>query len=275
VKIAQFYENNRIRLGLVRSGIITPLDFEGDMVAFIGSDRVCKPQGSQALAVDRVKLAPPVTRPAKIIGIGLNYKDHAAEQNTPLPDEPRIFAMFPSTLIGPGDPITWNTAVTSQVDYEAELAVIIGKTIKNCPESEALGAVFGYTCANDVSARDIQFRNDQLVRGKALDTFCPLGPWIVTVDEIPDPGALHIRCWLNGILMQDGHTSQLIFGVPALIAFLSRSFTLVPGDVILTGTPKGVGAFRNPPVFLKDGDTVTVEIEGLDRLVNPCRCHSL
>jgi 2-keto-4-pentenoate hydratase/2-oxohepta-3-ene-1,7-dioic acid hydratase in catechol pathway len=275
VKIAQFYENNRIRLGLVRSGNITPLDFEGDMVAFIGSGRVGNPQSSGTLALDQVKLAPPVTRPAKIIGIGLNYKDHIAEQTAPTPDEPRIFAKFPNTLIGPNDSITWSTAVTNQVDYEAELAVIIGKTIKNCPESEALGAVFGYTCANDVSARDIQLHKAQLVRGKALDTFCPLGPWIVTIDEIPDPGALHIRCWLNGNLMQDGHTSQLIFSVPALIAFLSRSFTLVPGDVILTGTPKGVGAFRNPPVFLKDGDTVTVEIEGLDRLTNTCRCYSL
>lgn len=271
MKIAQFYENNRIRLGLVRSGGIIPLDFDGDMVVFIDSARICNPQSSGTLAVDQVKLAPPVTRPAKIIGIGLNYKDHAAEQNTPMPDEPRIFAKFPNTLIGPNDPITWDTAVTNQVDYEAELAVIIGKTIKNCPESEALGAVFGYTCANDVSARDIQFSNAQLVRGKSLDTFCPLGPWIVTGDEIPDPDALKIRCWLNGNLMQDGHTSQLIFSVPRLISFLSRSFTLAPGDVILTGTPKGVGAFRNPPVYLKDGDEVTVEIEGLDRLVNTCR----
>jgi 2-keto-4-pentenoate hydratase/2-oxohepta-3-ene-1,7-dioic acid hydratase in catechol pathway len=275
MKIAQFYENNRIRLGLVESVTITPLDFEGDMVAFIGGKKVCKPQSIQPLAIDGVKMAPPVTRPDKIIGIGLNYKDHAAEQNAPLPEEPKIFAMFPSTLIGPGDPITWDIALTNQVDYEAELAVIIGKKIKNCPESEALGAVFGYTCANDVSARDIQFRNAQLVWGKALDTFCPLGPWIVTADEIPDPGSLHIRSWLNGNLMQDGHTSRLIFDVPALIAFLSRSFTLVPGDVILTGTPKGVGAFRNPPVFMKDGDTVTVEIEGVGRLVNPCRCSPL
>jgi len=272
MKIAQFHENNRIRLGVIQTGGITPLDFEGDMVAFIGSGRVGKPRGSQSLTLERVKLAPPVTRPEKIIGIGLNYKDHASEQNAPLPDEPRIFAMFPSTLTGPNDPIVWDTAMTSQVDYEAELAVIIGKTIKNCPENEAMGAVFGYTCANDVSARDIQLQKGQLVRGKALDTFCPLGPWIVTTDEIPDPGALYIRSRLNGNLMQDGHTSQLIFGVPALIAFLSRSFTLVPGDVILTGTPKGVGAFRNPPVFLKDGDTVTIEIEGLDRLTNPCRC---
>lgn len=275
MKIAQFYENKRIRLGVVQSGSITPLDFEGDMVGFIGSGGVAIPLSGQPIALDRARLAPPVTRPDKIIGIGLNYKDHAAEQGAPLPDEPRIFAMFPSTLIGPGDPITWDAALTSQVDYEAELAVIIGKTIKNCPEGEALEAVFGYTCANDVSARDIQLQKAQLVRGKALDTFCPLGPWIVTADEIPDPGALYIRSWLNGELMQDGHTSQLIFGVPALIAFLSRSFTLVPGDVILTGTPKGVGAFRNPPVFLKDGDTVTIEIEGLDRLTNPCRCHSL
>jgi 2-keto-4-pentenoate hydratase/2-oxohepta-3-ene-1,7-dioic acid hydratase in catechol pathway len=162
VKIAQFYENNRIRLGLVRSGSIIPFDFEGDMVAFIGSGRICNPQSNGTLAVDQVKLAPPVTRPAKIIGIGLNYKDHAAEQNTLIPDEPKIFAKFPNTLIGPNDTIIWDTAVTNQVDYEAELAVIIGKTIKNCPESDALGAVFGYTCANDVSARDIQFSNAQL-----------------------------------------------------------------------------------------------------------------
>jgi 2-keto-4-pentenoate hydratase/2-oxohepta-3-ene-1,7-dioic acid hydratase in catechol pathway len=271
MKIAQFYENNRIRLGLVRSGSIIPLDFEGDMVAFIGSSRICNPQSSGTFAIDQVKLAPPVTRPDKIIGIGLNYKDHAAEQNTSMPDKPMIFAKFPNTLTGSNSTITWDTAVTRQVDYEAELAVIIGKTTKNCRESEALGAVFGYTCANDVSARDIQFSNAQLVRGKSLDTFCPLGPWIVTGDEIPDPDALKIQCRLNGSLMQDGHTSQMIFSVPRLISFLSRSFTLTPGDVILTGTPRGVGAFRNPPVYMKDGDEVTVEIEGLGRLVNTCR----
>lgn len=271
MKVAQFHENGRVRLGLIQAGGMTPLDFEGDMISFIGSDRALDTRDSRSLPLDRVKLAPPVTRPAKIIGIGLNYRDHAEEQNATIPDEPRIFAKFPNTLIGHNDPITWDRNVTSQVDFEAELAVVIGKTIKHCPESEALEAVFGYTCANDVSARDIQFSNAQIVRGKSLDTFCPLGPWIVTADEIPDPGSLKIRCRLNGNLMQDGHTSLMIFSVPGLISFLSRSFTLVPGDIILTGSPKGVGTFRDPPVYMKDGDEVMVEIEGIGRLVNTCR----
>jgi 2-keto-4-pentenoate hydratase/2-oxohepta-3-ene-1,7-dioic acid hydratase in catechol pathway len=271
VKIAQFHENGRVRLGLIQAGGMTPLDFEGDMISFIGSDRTLKIQNSRTFPLDRVKLAPPLTRPAKIIGIGLNYRDHAEEQNAKIPVEPIIFAKFPNTLIGHNDPITWDRNVTNGVDYEAELAVIIGKTTKNCPEDEALGAVFGYTCANDVSARDIQFRNAQLVRGKSLDTFCPLGPWIVTADEIPDPGLLNVRCRLNGKLMQDGNTRLLIFSVPSLISILSRSFTLVPGDIILTGTPKGVGTFRDPPVYMKDGDEVIIEVEGVGRLVNTCR----
>lgn len=271
MKIAQFHENGRIRLGLIQADGVAPLDFEGDMMAFIGGDRAVDNKKSRTLSLDRVKLAPPLTHPAKIIGIGLNYRDHAEEQNAKIPEEPIIFAKFPNTLIGHNDRITWERTVTNGVDYEAELAVIIGKTTKNCPENEALDAVFGYTCANDVSARDIQFRNTQLVRGKSLDTFCPLGPWIVTADEIPDPGVLNVRCRLNGNLMQDGNTRLLIFSVPSLISILSRSFTLEPGDIILTGTPKGVGTFRNPPVYLKDGDEVIVEVEGIGRLINTCR----
>jgi 2-keto-4-pentenoate hydratase/2-oxohepta-3-ene-1,7-dioic acid hydratase in catechol pathway len=271
VKIAQYHDNHRIRLGVIHASGMTPLDFDGDMIAFISSDRTLNTKNSRTLSLDQVKLAPPVTRPAKIIGVGLNYKDHAEEQNVKNPDSPSIFAKFPNALIGHNDPITWDTHVASQVDFEAELAVIIGKTIKNCPESEALEAVFGYTCANDVSARDIQFSNGQVVRGKSLDTFCPLGPWIVTADEIPNPDSLKIQCRLNGNLMQDSHTGLMIFSIPGLISFLSRSFTLVPGDIILTGTPKGVGAFRKPPVYMKDGDEVIVEIEGLGRLVNRCR----
>jgi 2-keto-4-pentenoate hydratase/2-oxohepta-3-ene-1,7-dioic acid hydratase in catechol pathway len=271
MKIAQFHENGHIRLGLVRDDGVTPLDFAGDMIDFIGGDRIVNTPSSETIPLDRVALAPPVTRPAKIIGIGLNYRDHAEEQNAKIPDEPRIFAKFATTLIGHNDPITWERSVTDQVDYEAELAVVIGKTIKNCPEDAALDAVFGYTCANDVSARDIQLTKGQLVRGKSLDTFCPLGPWVVTADEIPDPGSLKIRCRLNGTLMQDGNTGNLIFSVPNLISFLSRAFTLVPGDIILTGTPKGVGVFRTPPMYLKDGDEVAVEIEGIGRLANTCR----
>jgi 2-keto-4-pentenoate hydratase/2-oxohepta-3-ene-1,7-dioic acid hydratase in catechol pathway len=271
MKIAQFQENGPVRLGALQADGITPLVFAGDMIDLISGGLATYTLNGKRYTLDQVKLAPPVTRPGKIIGIGLNYRDHAEEQNVKIPDEPKIFAKFPTTLIGPGDPITWERSVTGQVDFEAELAVVIGKTVKNCPESEALKAVFGYTCANDVSARDIQLTSGQLVRGKSLDTFCPLGPWIVTADEIPDPGMLAVRSRLNGQLMQDGHTSQLIFSVPFLISFLSRSITLVPGDIILTGTPKGVGVFRKPPVFLKDGDEVIVEIEGIGRLANTCR----
>lgn len=271
MKIAQFIHDGRPGLGLVEEGGLAPLDFAGDMLDFIAGDRTAVLNPGRPISLGQTRLAPPVTRPGKIIGIGLNYRDHAEEQNAKIPAEPRLFAKFATALIGPGDPIVWDPAVTGQVDFEAELAVVIGRAVKNCPEDQALAAVFGYTCANDVSARDIQLATGELVRGKSLDTFCPLGPWIVTADEIPEPGTLTVRCRLNGALMQEGTTAMLIFGIPALVAFLSRSFTLLPGDIILTGTPKGVGVFRNPPVFLKDGDEVAVEVEGIGRLVNTCR----
>ena len=271
MKIAQFYEGSRIRLGLTQTHTVIPIDFDGDMIEFIKTNRVLKLQGSKAIDLDQVTLAAPVSRPSKVIGIGLNYKDHAEEQKAKVPDLPVIFAKFPNTLIGPKEEIAWDVKVTSKVDFEAELAVVIGSRIQNCDESEALEAVFGYTCANDVSARDLQFRDIQLLRGKSLDTFCPLGPWIVTGDEIPNPNSLKIRSWLNGRLMQDSNTSLMIFSIPVLVSFLSRHFTLLPGDIILTGTPRGVGVFRDPPVFMKGGDEVTVEIERVGRLVNTCR----
>jgi 2-keto-4-pentenoate hydratase/2-oxohepta-3-ene-1,7-dioic acid hydratase in catechol pathway len=250
VKIAQYHEKDKIRLGRIAGESIFPIDFDGDMIAFINSGKYLEPRDGISIPLHQVRLAPALTRPAKIIGIGLNYKDHAEEQNAQLPDAPRIFAKFPNTLIGNNDRIVWDTNITGQVDFEAELAVIIAKTVRNCPEKDALDAVFGYTCANDVSARDIQFSNAQLVRGKSLDTFCPLGPWIATRDEVSNPNQLKIRCWLNGNLMQDSHTGLMIFSVPSLVSFLSHSFTLEAGDIILTGSPRGVGAFRNPPVFM-------------------------
>ena len=271
MKIAQFYEESRVRLGLVQAKGIVPIDFDGDMIEFIKGDRVLKLQDRKAVDSRQVKLAPPVTRPSKIIGIGLNYKDHAEEQKARIPDLPMIFAKLPNTLIGPNDEITWDMKVTGKVDFEGELAVVIGRRTYNCDQGEALKAVFGYTCANDVSARDLQFSDTQVLRGKSLDTFCPLGPWIVTSEEIPNPNSLGIQCWLNGRLMQDGNTSLMIFGIPFLVSFLSRHFTLLPGDIILTGTPRGVGVFRDPPVFMEDGDKVEVEIEQLGRLVNNCR----
>lgn len=221
--------------------------------------------------LDGLKLMAPVPSPSKVIAIGLNYRDHAREQGAPIPDRPIIFAKFPTSVIGPGDTITWDPALTQQVDYEAELAVVMGKTARNVREQDAYSFVAGYTCGNDVSARDLQFGDRQWVRGKSLDTFCPLGPALVTPDEIADPHALAIRALLNGEVMQESRTSEMIFGVPELIAFASRAFTLLPGDVILTGTPHGVGVFRKPPVFLKDGDRVAIEIEKIGRLENVCR----
>lgn len=271
MKVAQFYEAGCIRLGLIQTNTLIPIDFDGDMIEFIKSNRALKLQSSKAINLDQVTLAPAVSRPSKIIGIGLNYKDHAEEQRAKVPEIPVTFAKFPNTVIGPNEEIVWDVKVTGKVDFEAELAVVIGSRVQNCPESEAREAVFGYTCGNDVSARDLQFTDIQLLRAKSLDTFCPLGPWIVTGDEIPDPNSLKIRCWLNGRLMQDSNTRMMIFSIPVLVSFLSRHFTLLPGDIILTGTPPGVGVFRDPPVFMKDQDKVTVEIERIGQLVNTCR----
>ena len=270
MKIAQFYEKGLIRLGLIQSDSIVPIDFHGDMIALINSGSAPKTKGNP-IALDEVGLAPPVTRPSKIIAIGLNYRDHAEESKGTIPEVPLIFAKFPNSIIGHNDEIVWDLSVTNKVDFEAELAVVMGKKVHNCTEIEAVEAVFGYTCGNDVSARDLQFGDGQWVRGKSLDTFCPIGPWIVTPEDIPDPHSLKIQCWLNGQLMQDSNTNMIVFKIPTLISFFSKHFTLLPGDIILTGTPHGVGAFRDPSVYMKDGDEVAVEIENIGRLVNRCR----
>ncbi|MCA9142005.1 MAG: fumarylacetoacetate hydrolase family protein [Planctomycetaceae bacterium] len=217
------------------------------------------------------KLLAPV-QPAAILCIGLNYRKHAEEGGAAIPEHPVLFMKMPSTVQNPGDAILLPKQLAStQVDYECELAVIIGKECKNVSRENALEYVLGYTCANDVSARDWQ-RNGgggQWCRGKTFDTFCPLGPVLTTADEIVNPNALTIKTELNGEVMQDWNTDDMIFDVPALIAFLSGSTKLVPGTVILTGTPHGVGFARKPPVFLKDGDEVTIEIEAIGRLTNP------
>jgi 2-keto-4-pentenoate hydratase/2-oxohepta-3-ene-1,7-dioic acid hydratase in catechol pathway len=216
-------------------------------------------------------LAPPVGRVGKLIAVGKNYLDHAAEEGVAAPVEPVLFTKFPSSMIGHGAEITWRAADVDQVDWEAELAVVIGRRCRDATAADALEAVLGYTCLNDVSARGIQFGDGQWVRGKSLDTFCPIGPWLVTADEVPDPQALRIRCLVNGETVQDATTGQMIHGVADLIAFCSRFMTLEPGDVIATGTPAGVGVFRDPPRFLGDGDEVVVEIDGIGRLQNRCR----
>jgi 2-keto-4-pentenoate hydratase/2-oxohepta-3-ene-1,7-dioic acid hydratase in catechol pathway len=212
----------------------------------------------------------PIDLPQKIICVGLNYRDHAEEQGTALPAAPLLFAKWPNTLIGPGEPIVI-PPLTTQVDYEAELGVVIGERVRAISEHEALGAVRGYLCLNDVSARDLQFADGQWVRGKSLDTFCPVGPELVPAGLVPNPGALAIRALVSGAVMQDSNTSQMIFSVAEIIAHVSRAITLEPGDLIATGTPAGVGAFRKPPVFLAPGDEVTIEIEGIGALTNPVR----
>ena len=216
-------------------------------------------------------LLAPVPRPGKVVAIGRNYKDHAAESGSEPPPAPLIFAKWPSSVIGPGAEIRWDPALTAQVDYEAELGVVIGRTARRVAEADALAYVLGYTCIDDVSARDLQFGDGQWVRGKSLDTFCPMGPVLVTTDEIPDPQALAIACHVNGKTLQQASTADMYFGVATIVSHCSQAFTLEPGDVIATGTPAGVGVFRDPPILLGDGDEVVVEIEGIGRLVNTCR----
>jgi len=222
-------------------------------------------------ALDDADLLAPLPRPGKIVAIGRNYREHAAEEGVEPPPAPLIFAKWPSSVIGPGAEVRWDPALTAQVDYEAELAVVIGRMARRVPVERALDHVLGYTCLNDVSARDIQFGDGQWVRGKSLDTFCPMGPALVTADEIGDPQDLAICCTVGDERVQDARTSAMYFGVAEIISYCSASFTLEPGDVIATGTPGGVGVFRDPPRFLGDGDRVTVEIERIGRLENVFR----
>jgi len=214
------------------------------------------------------KLRAPLAHPNKITCIGLNYADHAREQGLEPPTKPIFFLKSHNTICGPGDPIKL-PLISTQVDYEAEFAVVIGKRGRDIAESEAHKYIAGYTILHDVSARDLQYGDKQWFRGKSCDTFAPTGPWIVTADEIPDIDNLRISLTLNGETMQDSNTSHLVFKVPFLISYLSRSATWEVGDFISTGTPSGVGRFRNPQVFLRPGDIVSVSVEGIGTLTNP------
>jgi 2-keto-4-pentenoate hydratase/2-oxohepta-3-ene-1,7-dioic acid hydratase in catechol pathway len=238
-----------------------------DVVAYLASGRH---EDGEPVPLAGVRPLAPVPRPGKVICIGLNYRDHAAEAGLDPPEVPVLFAKYANSVIGPGEPIVV-PAEARRPDYEAELCVVIGRTASRVPLDDALSHVGGYTCANDVSARDLQNRTSQWTLGKAIDTFLPCGPVLVTPDEIPDPQALAIRCELNGEEVQSSSTGQMVFGVAELIAFISRTMTLEPGDLIATGTPPGVGFARTPPLWLRDGDEVTVEIERIGRLTNPVR----
>ena len=264
-------------LAVVDGDRVAPLSLDGiatvDELIAAGPD-AWESAEDAAGKVDRRPLRPgmlaaPLSAPSKIACVGLNYHDHCRETGMEPPQRPLIFAKFNSSLTGPDAPIEWPDGLTDQVDWEAELAVVIGRRAKAVSESEALGTIFGYTAANDVSARDLQFSDQQWVRGKSLDTFCPVGPVVVTPDEFGDPQDKRLLARVNGETMQDSTTAEMIFGVAEIVSFLSHACTLVPGDLILTGTPWGVGGFRDPPIFLKAGDTVEIEVEGVGTLANP------
>jgi 2,4-diketo-3-deoxy-L-fuconate hydrolase len=254
--------------GMPRAGVL-----EGDLVQPIRGSVFDVVRGAAVeLDGDRipltdVTLAAPL-RPGKLIGIGLNFRDHAAETGKPEPKLPLLFAKMPTAVTGPGGPVVL-PSYTAEPDFEGELAVVIGRTARNVGSDEALGHVFGYAVMDDVSARDRQREEPQWVRAKGADTFAPWGPWITTADEVPDPQALRIRTWVSGELMQDGTTADMLFPVAELIAFISGSLTLEPGDVITTGTPAGVGVARVPPRFLRPGDVVRIDIDGLGAIEHP------
>jgi 2-keto-4-pentenoate hydratase/2-oxohepta-3-ene-1,7-dioic acid hydratase in catechol pathway len=274
MKLAQIYYQKRLFVVEVVGDELIPFDFTGDMIELIIRDHYPDKIENQFFPIHSAIFLPPVLRPSKIIAIGLNYMDHATEGNAEIPKTPLVFTKFQNSLTGHKQNVSWDQSITKQVDYEAELAVIIGKMAKNCSAQEANEVIWGYTCANDVSARDLQFGDGQWVRGKSLDTFCPLGPWIVQKADIDAPHSLDIQCRINGQIMQKSNTEKMIFPVPELISFLSNHFTLYPGDIILTGTPEGVGAFRNPPVYLKHGDTMEIEIQSIGCLSNTIEVKS-
>jgi 2-keto-4-pentenoate hydratase/2-oxohepta-3-ene-1,7-dioic acid hydratase in catechol pathway len=278
MRLATVAVDGQERVGIVRGREVGILDRPRSMLELAqhvagGGHGVLEglAAGASWRPLESVRLLASIPNPSKIVAIGLNYADHAAEGGVPTPKAPLIFAKFPSTIVGPGDDVVWDRGLTNKVDYEAELGVVIGREARNVTEEDALDHVFGYVCVNDVSARDLQFGDGQWIRGKSLDTFCPVGPWIVTPDEIPDPQALTIECLVNGEALQSSTTANMFFGVRTLIAHCSRAFTLLPGDLIATGTPAGVGVYKKPPRMLEDGDEMVIRIERIGDLRNVCR----
>lgn len=253
-----------------------------DMLAFIRGGEAARQAAEHAIERGIVRpladvhlLAPVVRPPKNVIALGLNYREHALEtqrvQGIPFPEYPVFFTKAATSVIGHEAEITWSAGVTQQVDWEVELALVIGKGGRDIPRDRALDVIFGYTVSNDVSARDLQWRHGQWYRGKSLDTFCPLGPWIVTSDAITNPHTLDVFTRVNGVEKQHANTEELIFDIPTIIETISAGATLEPGDVIITGTPSGVGFARTPPEFLAHGDIVEVEVEQIGVLRNRCR----
>lgn len=258
MKIVRYAHRGREGVGVVFDGTVLPA----------GDELSAPTPAGDPIPFPAVRLLSPVPPGAKIICVGRNYADHAEEDGASVPERPLIFAKLPNSLAASGDPIVI-PPISDQIDFEAELGVVIGTRARRIPVTAARDHVLGYTCVNDVSARDLQLGDQQWTRGKSLDTFCPAGPWIVTPDEIPDPQALSIRCLVNGDVMQHASTAQMVFDVDALISFISQGITLEPGDLIATGTPAGVGFLRHPPRYLIPGDVVRVEIDRIGYLENP------
>jgi 2-keto-4-pentenoate hydratase/2-oxohepta-3-ene-1,7-dioic acid hydratase in catechol pathway len=265
MRIATVRTSDGERVAVDLDGVFLRLDFEGDLLSLVGSG-----VDPYDLAVGDAVAGEPAAplQPGKIVAIGLNYLDHIRESNLPRPARPLVFAKFPSSVIGPDDPIVVDGELTTQVDWEVELGVVVGRRMRDVPAGAALDYLFGYTVSNDVSARDVQFSESQWTRGKSFDTFCPIGPVVVTPDEIPDPQALSLGTRVNGEVMQDSSTAEMLFGVAELLAFCSRNFTLEPGDLLLTGTPWGCGYFMDPPRGLAAGDVVECEVERIGVLRN-------
>ena len=261
------------RVVRVEDDMVELLDFDGDLTTLIRRGVDPGEIGVADQLSGSPRLSAPV-RPGKIIAIGLNYMDHVRETGLDVPTSPLIFTKFPSSVIGPDEPIRFDRSVTERVDWEVELVAVVGRPLRDASRDEAIAAVFGYTVANDVSARDLQFGDGQWVRGKSLDTFCPMGPVIVTRDDVLDPQQLRLETRVNGEVVQSSSTKEMIFDVAELLAFCSHHFTLEPGDVLLSGTPWGCGEFMNPKRSLCDGDVVTVEVEGIGTLSNPVKVGS-
>jgi len=284
MKLVTFVQNGSTRIGalVTRNGAEGIVDFSQadpslpkDMLAFLEGGKATQAAAQKAidsatktLALSDVKLLAPIPRPGKIICIGLNYSDHAAETGQAIPKYPIVFSKYSNTVIATGDSIVLPN-VSNEVDYEAELGFVIGKTAHHVSAADALDYVAGYMPINDVSARDYQTRISQWTMGKTFDTFAPMGPALVTSDEIADAGNLKIKLTINGEVLQDSNTNKLIFGIPQLVEALTEVMTLEAGDVVSTGTPPGVGMARNPKRYMKAGDVVDITIEGLGTLSNP------
>lgn len=290
MRLLTYERNNAPRLGLlVRDRVLDAADagaaigvvLPDDMLAFIAAGDPATASAQQlvdaassdpavlqraSMSLSEASLLAPIPRPARnIVCVGLNYAEHAAESAVTegLPEDPVYFTKPPTTVIGPDAAIPWHGHVSRRVDWEVELVVVIGRGGTDIPQEQALDHVFGYTVGNDITARDLQRRHQQWYKGKGLDGYCPLGPWIVTRDELPDPQDVHLRLSVNGELKQDAHTSDMIFGVARLIAILSLGMTLEPGDLLMTGTPSGVGFARKPPEYLQPEDKIEAEIDAI------------